>query len=58
MKAGSCPPAAQTPTCIGHIETWAVTPATGNTSREGVSDLGVRLPTSLLMLMVDAVEAN
>ena len=44
VKAGPCPPAAQAPTHIGHIETWAGRPATGNTSREGVSDPGAWLP--------------
>ena len=44
VRAGPCPPAAQAPTCIGDIETWAGRPATGDTSREGVSDLGARLP--------------
>ena len=44
MRAGPCPPAAQAPTRIGHIETWAGRPVTGNTSREGVSDPGAWLP--------------
>ena len=43
VKAGPCP-AAQAPTCIGHIETWAGRPATGDTSREDVSDPGAQLP--------------
>ena len=45
MKARPCPPAAQAPTHIRHIETWAVRPATGDTSRVGISDLGARLPS-------------
>ena len=44
VKAGPCPPAAQAPTRIGDIETWAVRLGTGDTSRKGVSDLGARLP--------------
>ena len=44
MKAGPCPPATQAPTRIGHIETWAGRPATGDTSREGISDPGALLP--------------
>ena len=43
MKAGPCPPAAQAPTRIGHIETWAVRLGTGDTSREGISDPGAQL---------------
>ena len=44
VKAGPCPPVAQAPTRIGHIETWAGRPATGDTSREDVSDLDARIP--------------
>ena len=44
VKAGPCPPAAQAPTRIGHIETWAGRPATGDTSREGISDPSAQLP--------------
>ena len=44
MKAGPCPPAAQAPIRIRHIETWAGRPATGDTSREGISDPGAQLP--------------
>ena len=44
MKAGPCPPATQVPTHIGDIETWAGRPATGDTSREDVSDAGAQLP--------------
>ena len=43
-KAGPCPPAAQAPTHIGHIEAWAGRPETGDTCREDVSDLGAQLP--------------
>ena len=42
--AWPCSPVAQAPTRIRHIETWAGRPATGNTSREGVSDPGAWLP--------------
>ena len=44
-RAGPCPPAAQAPTRIGHIETWEVRPATGDTRRVGISDPGARLPS-------------
>ena len=44
VRAGPCPPAAQAPTRIGDIETWAVRLGTGDTSREGVSDRGARIP--------------
>ena len=42
--AWPCSPVAQAPTCIGHIETWAGRPATGDTSRMGISDLGAWIP--------------
>ena len=44
VRAGPYPPAAQAPTRIRHIETWAGRPATADTSREDVSDPGGRLP--------------
>ena len=44
VRAGPCLPAAQAPTRIRHIETWAGRPATGDISREGISDPGAQLP--------------
>ena len=44
VRAGPCLPAAQAPTRIRHIETWAGRPATGDISREGISDPGARIP--------------
>ena len=58
MRAGPCPPAAQAPTCIGHIETWAGRPATGNTSRVVFLTQVLGYPTLLPVLMEDALQAN
>ena len=52
MKAGPCPPVAKAPTRIGHIETWEVRPATGDTRRVGISDPGARLPNLVQVCLV------
>ena len=52
VKAGPSPPAAQAPTRIGHIETCAGRPETGETPVERTSLTQVlSYPTSLLVLM-------
>ena len=53
MKAGPCPPAAQAPTRIELIETWA-----GRSAEWASLTQVLGYPTSLLMLMEDALEAN
>ena len=50
MKAGPCLPAAQAPTRIGHIETWAGRPAEWASLTQVLG-----YPTSLLVLMEDAL---
>ena len=58
MRAGPCPPAAQAPTHIGDIETWAGRPAIGDPSRVGISDSVLGYPTLLPVLMEDVLQAN
>ena len=50
MKAGPCPPVAQAPTHIGHIETRAGRPAKWAPLTQVLG-----YPTSLLVLMEDAL---
>ena len=52
MKAGSFPPAAQTPIHIGHIETWAGRPVAIPTWWVSLTQV-LGYPTSLLVLMED-----
>ena len=53
MKAGPCPPVAQAPTHIGHIETRAGRPAKWAPLTQVLG-----YPTLLPVLMEDALQAN
>ena len=53
MKAGPCPPAAQAPTHIGHIETWAGRQQLAIPTEWASLTQVLGYPTSLLVLMQD-----